>query len=226
MEKLEDFSFGAGAEGFHRELQGLYALESGPLGAAARDTFDALARIEALRATPYRPANGASYNTDDFAQGLQQLARLIKAQVGLEAASIDLGGWDSHFTQQTLLEPLLAKLGHGLATFRQDLGAEMAHVTVVVMTEFGRRVQENSAFGTDHGRGSVMWVLGGGVRGGRVIGPWPGLEEGKLEGPGDVPVVNNYRNILAPVLLRHGLEPEALARVFPSFEVRPVELFA
>ncbi len=178
-----------------------------------------------MRATPYQPAHGAAYGADDFGQGLQQLARLIKAQVGLEAASIDLGGWDSHFTQQTLLEPLLTKLGKGLAAFRQDLGPAMANVTVVVMTEFGRRVQENSAFGTDHGRGGVMLVMGGGVSGGRVIGPWPGLDDRNLEGPGDLPVVNNYRNVLAPILLRHGLAQDALPRVFPGFELKPMELF-
>jgi uncharacterized protein (DUF1501 family) len=226
MEKLEDFSFGAGAEGFHRELQALYSLDQGPLGGAARDTFHALARIEALRSTAYEAEHGAVYGTDDFAQGLRQLARLIKARVGLEAASIDLGGWDSHFTQLTLLEPLMTRLGKGLAAFRQDLGKSMADVTVVVMTEFGRRVQENSGFGTDHGRGGVMWVLGGGVKGGRAIGQWPGLSDDKLEGPGDLPVVTNYRNVLAPVLRRHGLGGDGLRKVFPEFELAEVDLYA
>jgi uncharacterized protein (DUF1501 family) len=225
MERLEDFSFGDGAQGFHRGLQALYALESGPLGGAARDTFDALGRIEQLRRTAYAPEHGATYGTDEFAEGLKQLARLIKARVGLEAASIDLGGWDSHFTQQTLIEPLMKRLGEGLAAFRQDLGAGMQEVTVVVMTEFGRRVGENSSFGTDHGRGSVMWVLGGGVKGGRTFGHWPGLKSNILEGPGDVPVVTNYRNVLAPILRRHGLEDAGLAKVFPEFELKPVELY-
>lgn len=226
MEKLEDFSFGAGAEGFHRGLESLYALETGMLGGAARDTFHALGRIEALRATPYQPEHGATYGNDEFAQGLRQLARLIKARVGLEVASLDLGGWDSHFTQQTLLDPLMTRLGQGLAAFRQDLGPAKAEVTVIVMTEFGRRVQENSAFGTDHGRGSVMWVLGGGVKGGRAIGAWPGLDEKKLEGPGDVPVVTNYRNVLAPILRRQGLADTALEKVFPNFELAPVDLYS
>src|SRR5439155_25974755 len=115
--------------------------------------------LEAHRSNPYRPENGARHEADEFSQGLQQIARLIKARVGLEAASLDLGGWDSHFTQQTVVEPLLTRLGRGLAAFRQDLGAGLAGVSVVVMTEFGRRVRENSAFGTDHGRGGVMWVL-------------------------------------------------------------------
>lgn len=225
MSSLDDFAFGAGTPGLRRALEQLYGAESDLLGGAARDTFDALGRIDAMRSAPYTPANGADYGTDSFANGLRQIARLIKGNVGLEAASVDLGGWDSHFTQGTLIEPLLTRLGKGLATFRRDLGAAMAQTTVVVMTEFGRRVRENSAFGTDHGRGSVMWVLGGGVRGGRVIGPWLGLGDERLEGPGDLPVQNNYRNVLAPVLARHGASAENLARVFPDFALQGLELY-
>ena len=215
MEKLDDFAFGKGFSSLTDELKTLYAGEADFLGAAARDTFDALERIETLRSTAYHPEGGAEYGNDDFSQGLLQLARLIKAGVGLEAASLDLGGWDSHFTQGTVLEPLLRRLGSGLAAFRRDLGPAMAGVSVVVMSEFGRRVRENSAFGTDHGRGGVMWVMGGGVKGGRVLGPWPGLNDERLEGPGDVPVFNNYRDILAPVLRRHGLTDEGLAANLP-----------
>ena len=200
-------------------------MESDALGSAARDTFSALNRIDTMRSTPYKPDNGAEYGTDGFSQGLRQVARLIKAKVGLEAASIDLGGWESHFTQGTFIEPLLTRLGKGLAAFRRDLGGALAQTTVVVMTEFGRRVKENSAFGTDHGRGSVMWALGGGVKGGQVIGPWPGLRDESLEGPGDLPVWNNYRNVLAPILVRHGAETSALGRVFPNFDLKPLDVY-
>jgi uncharacterized protein (DUF1501 family) len=226
MQSLDDFSLGAKTPALRMQLERLYAMEQGALGSAARDTFDALQRIDAMRAMPYTPAHGATYGTDDFSQGLRQIARLLKADLGVEAASIDLDGWDSHFTQQTLVDPLAARLGQGLAAFRRDLGARLATTTVVVMTEFGRRVRENSSFGTDHGRGSVMFVMGGGVKGGRVIGPWPGLRDELLEGPGDLPVVNNYRDILGPVLQRHGASAEHLARVFPDFALKPRELFA
>jgi uncharacterized protein (DUF1501 family) len=225
MQTLDDFSLGGKAPGFRAELERLYALERGALAQAAGDTFDALQRIDAMRATPYQPDNGAAYGTDGFSQGLRQLARLIKADVGLEAASIDLDGWDSHFTQQTLLPALARQLTNGVSAFRRDLGARMATTTVVVMTEFGRRVRENSAFGTDHGRGSVMFVLGGGIQGGRVIGPWPGLNDDLLEGPGDLPVIHNYRNVLAPILRRHGAEETDLASIFPDFNIAPVSLF-
>ena len=225
MEKVSDFSFGAGSTALRAELQRLYAEETDRLGAAARDTFEALRRIDSIP-QKYQPERGAVYGTDDFSQGLQQVAQLIKAEVGLEAASLDLGGWDSHFTQVTLHSIVLPQLARGLAAFRQDLGPAMARTTVVVMTEFGRRVTENASFGTDHGRGGVMWVLGGGLKGGRVFGPWPGLNSERLDGPGDLPVFNNYRNVLAPVLVRHGLDEGSLGRVFPEFQLKPLGLYA
>ncbi len=232
MQSLDEFAIGGRTPAFRSQLERLYAMERGQLGAAARDTFDALVRIESMRATTYRPANGAEYGRDEFALGLSQLARLLKADVGLEAASIDLPGWDSHFAQQNQVETLAARLAGGLEAFRRDLGARMATTTIVVMTEFGRTVEENSAFGTDHGRGSTLFVLGGGVRGGRIHGEWRGLNpdvlerRGVLEGYGDLPVLNNYRDVLAPVLSRHGAKAEALAAVFPDYALKPLGLFA
>ena len=208
---------------FSTQLQRLYGAEKGALRGAATSTFDALRRIEAIDATA-APANGASYDEkDDFAQGLRQIALLIKGNLGLDAASIDLGGWDTHCVQLTGIEPLMRRLANGLAAFRQDLGARMATTSVVVMTEFGRRVAENASFGTDHGRGGAMFVLGGGVKGGRVLGGWPGLKT--LDGPGDLPVWNNYRNVLAPVLLRHGAPEAGLAKIFPDFALNPLALY-
>ncbi len=239
FESLAEFSLGTLGRGrasrlpanFSHELRRLYELETDGLRDAARNTFDAIARIEAIDPQA-RPGNGASYDErDSFAGGLRQVAQLIKADVGLDAASVDLGGWDSHFVQKTQIEPLMLRLANGLAAFRQDLGARMATTTVVVMTEFGRRVAENSAFGTDHGRGSAMFVLGGGVKGGRVFGglqpggPWPGLKPEMLEGPGDLPVWNNYRNVLAPVLTRHGA-PADMARIFPDYDLKPLPLYS
>jgi uncharacterized protein (DUF1501 family) len=124
-----------------------------------------------------------------------------------------------------LMDPMMTQLGEGLAAFRNDLGDELRNVTVVVMTEFGRRLAENSAFGTDHGRGSVMFVLGGGIRGGRVLGQWPGLRDEVLEGPGDLPVTTNYRNVLAPLLASHSPGVK-LSQVFPQFELAPLPMFS
>ena len=225
FQSLEEFALGGGGDApFHRELRRLYDSEKGALHDAALSTFEAMRRIESIDSKA-APANGAIYDEkDDFARGLRQVAQLIRADVGLDAASVDLGGWDSHFTQKTLIEPLMRRLAAGLAAFRQDLGPRMATTTVVVMTEFGRRVAENASFGTDHGRGGVMFVVGGGVKGGRVLGGWPGLKPEMLDGPGDLPVWNNYRNILASVLTRHGAAPESLARIFPDFALEPLDL--
>jgi uncharacterized protein (DUF1501 family) len=124
-----------------------------------------------------------------------------------------------------MMDPLMVKLSKGLAAFYRDMGRAMEHTTVVVMTEFGRRVRENASFGTDHGRGGAMFVIGGGVKGGRVLGRWPGLKGEVLEGPGDLPVLHNYRNVLAPVLQRHGAGAD-LGQIFPQFNIEPVELYS
>jgi len=224
FQSLDDFSLGDNQARLTACLGRLYAKESGPLGEAGFCTLEALRRIDKLRQSPYRQEHGADYGPDDFSQGLRQIARLIKARVGLQAASVDLNGWDSHFSQQTIMDPLLLRLGRGLAAFHRDLGPAMSHTTVVVMTEFGRRVEENSAFGTDHGRGSVMFALGGGVLGGRVLGKWQGLTREVLEGPGDLPVLHNYRDVLAPILERHGAG-EMLGQIFPDFAINPLPLY-
>ncbi len=225
LRSLDDFSLGHNSTALQRQLARLYAAQTDPLGGAGRDTLDALERIKRLRAAEYKPEHGAEYGYDDFSQGLRQIARLIKARVGLEAVSIDLHGWDSHLNQSAIMDPQMTRLAQGLSAFYRDLGSGMQTTTVVVMTEFGRRVSENSAFGTDHGRGSVMFVLGGGVKGGRVLGPWPGLTNEVLEGPGDLPVLTNYRNVLAPVLQRHGAGGD-LGKVFPDFKLEPLPLYA
>ncbi|MBI5774633.1 MAG: DUF1501 domain-containing protein [Verrucomicrobia bacterium] len=225
LRSLDEFTLGSRSAGLQRELARLYGAQNHFLAPFASDTLDALKRIEKLRATSYSAEHGAEYGNDTFAQGLKQVARLIKARVGLEAASVDLNGWDSHFNQAGLLNPLMPRLARGLAAFHRDLGRAMDSTTVVVMTEFGRRLAENSAFGTDHGRGSVMFVMGGGVQGGRVLGKWPGLTDDVLEGPGDLPVTTNYRNVLAPILERHGASG-GMKKIFPEFTTEPLALYS
>ena len=223
LQSLDDFSLGDNRTKLTRSLAKLYGMQTDMLATAARDTLGAIERVDALRQSAYHAANGADYGTDDFSRGLIQVARLIKARVGLRAASVDLGGWDSHFSQSLIMDPLITRLARGLSAFYKDLGPEMKHTTVVVMTEFGRRLEENSAFGTDHGRGSVMFAMGGGTKGGRVLGKWPGLSREVLEGPGDLPVTTNYRNVLAPILTRHGAE--RLDQVFPNFMLEPLAVY-
>ena len=182
------------------------------LGPSAREALRALDTVERLRAEPYPLAAGAHYGDDDFSAGLRLVAQLVKSNLGLRAACVDLPGWDSHALQSQVMEPLMRSLASGLVALAADLGPRLSRTSIVVMTEFGRRVGENSALGTDHGRGSAMFVMGGGTPGG-VRGPWPGIGPARLEGPGDVHVATDYRDVLAPMLARHGASAEA---VFPG----------
>jgi uncharacterized protein (DUF1501 family) len=219
LRSLNDLALARVTPSWMAALESLYAADGGEMRHAAVNTFAMLRRLQGISA----PA-AAMYPGDSFGSALSQVATLIKARVGLEAACVDLGGWDSHFSQQTLMDPLITRLGDGLAAFARDLGPALDSTTIIVMTEFGRRVAENASFGTDHGRGSVMFLLGGGVQGGRVLSGWRGLTAEALEGPGDVPVTTNYRDVLAPILARHG-GAAALGRIFPNFVLRPLPLY-
>ena len=190
---------------------------------AGLDTLDLMRRVVALGSEAEEV--GDAYPRGGYGQGLRDVARLIKAGVGLRVACLDLGGWDTHFFQGSstgLQAGRIDELSKGLAAFQDDLGRCREHVVVVVMTEFGRRAHENASLGTDHGRGSVMLVLGDGLRGGKVHGRWPGLSEQALEGPGDLAVTTDYRAVLAEVLTRVSGAPPA--SVFPRYEPRPVGL--
>lgn len=223
MDSLNDIALGEEAEAFLTRLGGLYGGSSLPWAKSGSDLLRAMERIEALRAAPYRPSPGVTYPADEFAQHLQQVAQLVKAEVGMEAVTLDLGGWDSHIATSTLMTPLMSRLSQGLMAFYQDIGQYRDRTTVVVMTEFGRRVYENASLGTDHGRGGTMMLLGGGVRGGRILAEWPGLDEAHLEGPGDVPVRFNFRDVLAPIFEKHtpGI---ALNRIFPGYTLNPLDI--
>lgn len=212
---LESFAELGGVDDrrLHAGLAGLYA--SDPLLAApARDALTASERLADLAVATYHPEHGAIYAADSFAERLGRAAQLIKTGIGARAITIDLDGWDSHFVQETVLASKLAALAGGLDAFATDLGPRLDSVSVVVMTEFGRRVAENASLGTDHGRGGALFVLGGGTPGGMHC-RWPGLKTGVLDGPGDVPVVHDWRSAVAPVLKRHGAED--LSRVLPGW---------
>jgi uncharacterized protein (DUF1501 family) len=207
-----------------RALAGaLAALHRGPtaIDRAGRDALATLERLDRVRGRA--PASGAAYPDHPFGRGLAEVARLVKARAGLEVACVDLDGWDTHFVQATTIDEPLRTLGLGLAAFEVDLGRDRDDVVVVVMTEFGRRAYENASLGTDHGRASAMLVLGGGVRGGRVLGDWPGLGEEMLEAPGDLRVTTDYRAVLAELLGAIG--NDGVGRVFPGLRTAPLGLF-
>jgi uncharacterized protein (DUF1501 family) len=207
-------------------LSSMYEAEVGLLSQPGRATLDLLNRAEALRGRGYRAEWGAEYPTDSFGSGLREVAWLIKANIGLEVACVDLGGWDTHFFQGAaggLQGQVIDELARGLAAFDADLTNYRERVTTVVMTEFGRRVYENGSLGTDHGRGFALMAIGGRVNGGKVIGEWPGLVEDEAEGPGGLKIRYDYRSVLAEVL-RGRMGCSDVGKVFPDFEPEVVGL--
>ena len=177
--------------------------------------FDAVRRIESIRQQPYSPANGAFYQ-GAFGTRLMQLARLIKSDVGVEVAFVDLDGWDHHANENGALQNLLRDFTTGLSSFARDLGDRMADVVVVTMSEFGRTAAENGNAGTDHGHGGVMMVMGGPVKGGSIYGKWPGLEPEQLFEGRDLAVTTDYRDVLSEIVRGHlGQNPD---QVFPGFK--------
>src|SRR5579885_1961864 len=195
------------------------------LNGAGRDTFQAIKTIEAIRKQPYRPANGAQYPNGKLGQELMQIARLIKADVGLEVAFTDLRGWDHHVNEVGAkpsvgqLANLLAQFGQALAAFYADLGDRMGEVSVVTMSEFGRTAKENGARGTDHGHANAMFALGGGIKGGKVYGDWPGMEREQLYEERDLDVTTDFREVLGELVTRHMGNPR-LSEVFPGYQSR------
>lgn len=168
----------------------------------------------------------ASYPDTEFGLALKQTAMLIKAEVGLEVSAIDVGGWDTHFAQGStsgLMPNLMQDLADGLAAFHADMQTHMQDLTVVTMSEFGRRASENGSLGTDHGHGSMMMVLGGNVDGGKVHGEWPGMRDGQLIGPGDLAVTTDYRDVLSEVLVKR-LNNPATDAIFPDYQPKALNI--
>ncbi len=223
LRSIADFHLAGDPQALARMQSALNALYAGsdPLSRAGQETIDILNTLQGMDPLAHRPSTDLAYPESEFGMGLRQIAALVKAEVGLEVAAIDVGGWDTHFAQgasQGQMAELMWDLASGLAAFHSDL-RDLAHRhTVVVMSEFGRRASENSSLGTDHGHGSVMFLLGGNVNGGRVHGDWPGLADGQLVGPGDLAVTTDYRDVLGEVCLRR-LGNAALPEIFLGFSV-------
>src|SRR5262245_2365674 len=178
-------------------IESLYASSADSrLTAQGKGTFEAVRMIESINRRPYTPVNGAQYN-GEFGRALQQIAKLIKADVGVEAAFADIGGWDHHTNEVPQLANLLTQFGNSLAAFAKDVGDRMEDIVLVTMSEFGRTVHEDGNGGTDHGHGNVMFVLGGPVQGGKVFGEWPGLAPEQLFEKRDLAVTTDSRAVLS-----------------------------
>ena len=222
LRSIADFHLGGDSRAVAAVQAALAPLYAGDttLDTAGQGTLDVLTTLAALDPATYRPDPAARYPASDLGRGLQQVAMLIKAAVGLEVACLDVGGWDTHVAQgasEGMQADLLRDLGAGLAAFYADLRDHAGRLLVVTLSEFGRRAQENGGLGTDHGHGSLMLLLGGGVRGGQVHGQWPGLGPQQLVGPGDLAVTSDYRDILGELVAQRLNNPH-LEAVFPAYQ--------
>ena len=206
------------------EFQHMFEASDDPvLQSTARETFEAMAMLQSIQKQPYTPAAGAEYPRAPLGESLKQIAQLIKADVGMEMAFADIGNWDHHVQEvgQTASEGKLADLlrtfGQALSAFWTDLGGRMQDVAVVTMSEFGRTARENGDRGTDHGHANCMFVMGGGVKGGKVYGRWPGLAPERLYEGRDLALTTDFRDVLGELVARHLGNP-TLSGVFPGYE--------
>jgi Uncharacterized protein conserved in bacteria len=202
-------------------LRGLHAGAPAALGGPAIVALDALNKAHELKAAGYTPANGASYPDTDLGKAMTDIARLIKADgVGLQVAAVDYGDWDMHAGMGTpdkgWMVDQLTELSGVLTAFAQDLGNKLDDVTLVTLTEFGRRAQENGSGGCDHGYGQAVLMLGGGVKGGTVHGNWPGLSNTDLV-DGDLNGQNDYRKVLAEILEQR-CRTSSVSSIFPGID--------
>lgn len=203
-----------------QSLQSLYALESESMLAAAQSTQAAIDFVQGVGYEDYQPQHSADYPGTDFARALRQTAALIRADVGLEASCIDLGGWDTHAEQgsiQGTQANLMRVLAEGLTAFHQDMGAEMSKVTVVIMSEFGRTLEENGSRGTDHGAAGAMLLMSSNLAvSDTVFTEWPTLNPDALQ-DGDLAISIDYRDILSEMVSKR-LKNDALTDVFPNYD--------
>jgi uncharacterized protein (DUF1501 family) len=223
MNGLDEFSVRATGNSAER-LEALYRTGSADLvhGTGA-EMFDAVKMLRAANPQKYLPQNNAEYPRSQFGTRLLQIAQLIKANVGLEIAFADVGGWDTHVNQGSSTGQLAQRLddfSRSIAALVTDLGDKMDDVVILTMSEFGRMAKENGNRGTDHGHAGALFVIGGHVKGGKVHGKWPGLEQEQLYEGRDLALTTDFRSVFAEVV-QHHLGASALDRIFPGFAASP-----
>jgi uncharacterized protein (DUF1501 family) len=193
------------------------------LHGTGQETFEAVKMLKAADPSKYIPSAAADYPKGRFGDSLKQLAQLIKANLGVQVAFADIGGWDHHVNEgstQGQIANVLREFSQSLAAFWIDLGDLGEDTVVVTMSEFGRTARENGNRGTDHGHANVMFVMGGPVRGGKVYGRWPGLDQSQLYEGRDLAVTTDFRRVVGEAVYRH-LGNKALGQVFPGFDNQP-----
>jgi uncharacterized protein (DUF1501 family) len=190
---------------------------------AGAETFEAVKMLRAANPAQYAPRDGADYPNSEFGNKMRQIAQLLKSNLGVEAAFTDVGGWDTHQNQGSVegqLSNRLREFSASIAAFWRDMGDEAANVTLVTMSEFGRTARENGTGGTDHGHANAMFVLGGNVKGGKVYGRWPGLDNDQLNEGRDLALTTDYRQVLGEVVNK-SLGASNLDLVFPGARLAP-----
>ncbi len=186
------------------------------------ETFEAVKMLRDANPAQYKPAAGIDYPNSEFGNNMKQIAQLLKANLGVEAAFTDVGGWDTHQNQGAVdgqLANRLSDFSASIAAFWRDLGDDAENITLVTMSEFGRTARQNGTGGTDHGHANAMFVLGGNVKGGQVYGRWPGLEDHQLNEGRDLAVTTDFRQVLGETVAKT-LGANNLEMVFPGAELR------
>ena len=189
------------------------------------ETFDAVKMLKSVDASKYKPAPGADYPKGRFGDSMRQLAQLIKANLGVQVAFADIGGWDHHVNEGSTdgqIANVLRDFSQSISAFWIDLGDLGEDTVVVTMSEFGRTARENGNRGTDHGHANVMFVLGGPVKGGKVYGRWPGLDQSQLYEGRDLALTTDFRQVLGEAVARH-MGNKDLQTVFPGYDNQPAK---
>ncbi|HWG33545.1 MAG TPA: DUF1501 domain-containing protein [Gemmatimonadaceae bacterium] len=225
MSSLGEFSVRATGSEAER-LEALYRTGSADLvHGTGQEMFDAVKLMKSANPQQYAPRNSAVYPKTQFGQRLMQIAQLIKSNVGLEVAFADVGGWDTHVNQGNGTGQLAGRLddfAKSLAAFTQDMGDQMNDVLVLTMSEFGRTARENGNRGTDHGHATAFFALGGGVKGGKVYGKWPGLAPEQLNEGRDLKLTTDFRTVFSEVAVKH-LGASRVEKIFPGYTGGPQE---
>lgn len=220
IENLDRFGIAGGGDASLEEtFARVYRSEAGTVvSGAANEALETVRILKAADPAQYKPARNVEYPRGTFGRSLRQIAQLIKADVGVEVAFADLGGWDTHRAQGGATGSLARRfdeLARGIRALYDDLGDRMDDVVVMTMSEFGRTMPENGTGGTDHGHANCMMVMGGAVNGGRILGDWPGLEREQLYQGRDLALTTDFRDVFAEIVTRH-LGAERLDEIFPG----------
>ena len=227
VSNLADFSVGGKGpqtSAISNAFQAMYDESSDAvLHGTGQETFEAVKMLKAADPAKYQPAAGVTYPNTPYGNSLKQIAQLMKANLGVEAAFSDIGGWDTHQNQGAATGQLanrLTEFSNGIAAFWKDMGDDAENITLVTMSEFGRTARQNGTGGTDHGHANVMFVLGGQVKGGKVYGQWPGVENAQLNEGRDLAVTTDFRRVLGEAAYKT-LGARNMEIVFPGAQVHP-----